>query len=52
MVASMIEPALLASLTAAYSMWLDEDDFGRRFVEVCGPQQDGGVTSVRQFLEE
>ncbi|MGA8053835.1 MAG: hypothetical protein WCA12_08240 [Burkholderiales bacterium] len=49
---SMIGPALLARLTAVFATWLDEDDFGRRCVEVCSPRQDAGVTSVRQFLEE
>ena len=48
----MIEPTLRDRLTAVYETWLDQDDFGQRYVEVCGPEQDNGVTSVRQFLEE
>ena len=48
----MIGPALLDRLTAVYAAWLDQDDLGQRYVEVCGSQQDGGATSVRQFLEE
>ena len=48
----MIEPTLRDRLTAVYETWLNQDDFGQRYVEVCGPAQDNGVTSVRQFLEE
>jgi hypothetical protein len=48
----MIEPTLRDKLTAVYETWLDQDDFGQRYVEVCRPEQDNGVTSVRQFLEE
>jgi hypothetical protein len=48
----MIGPALLNRLTAVYATWLDEDDLGQRYVEVCGPEQDAGATSVRQFLED
>ena len=48
----MIEPTLRDRLTAVYANWLDQDDFGRRYVEVFSPRQDTGVTSVRQFLEE
>jgi hypothetical protein len=48
----MIEPTVRDRLTAVYETWLDQDDFGQRYVEVCRPEQDNGVTSVRQFLEE
>jgi len=48
----MIGPALLNRLTAVYAVWLDQDDLGQRYVEVCSSQQDAGATSVRQFLEE
>jgi hypothetical protein len=48
----MIGPALLNRLTAAYVGWLDEDDLGQRYVEVCGAEQDAAATSVRVFLEE
>ena len=48
----MIEPALRDRLTAVYSTWLDQDDFGQRYVQVCGPHQDADVTSVQQFLGE
>ncbi|MDP1692115.1 MAG: hypothetical protein Q8L49_09250 [Burkholderiaceae bacterium] len=48
----MIEPTLRDRLTAVYETWLDDDDFGHRYVEVCRPERDNGVTSVRQFLEE
>jgi hypothetical protein len=48
----MIEPTLRDRLTAVYATWLDQDDFGQRYVEVLSPQQDTGVTSVRHFLEE
>ena len=50
--AGMIEPALRDRLTTVYATWLDDDDLGQRYVEVCSPRQDAGVTSVRQFLEE
>ena len=43
---------MLNRLTAVYATWLDEDDLGQRYVEVCGPEQDAGATSVRQFLED
>lgn len=48
----MIEPALRDRLTDVYATWLDDDDLGQRYVEVRSAQQDAGVTSVRQFLEE
>src|SRR5438067_11639525 len=48
----MIEPTLRDRLTATYATWLDQDDFGQRYVELFSPQQDTGVTSVRQLLEE
>lgn len=48
----MIEPALRDRLTAVYATWLDQDDFGQRYVQVCGPRQDADVTSVQQFLGE
>ena len=48
----MIEPTLRDRLTAVYAAWLDQDDFGQRYVEVFSPRQDTGVISVRQFLEE
>jgi hypothetical protein len=48
----MIEPALLNRLIAVYATWLEEDDLGQRYVEVCSPGHDAGATSVRQFLEE
>ena len=48
----MIEPALRDKLTAIYATWLDQDDFGQRYVEVFSPLQDTDVTSVRQFLQE
>jgi hypothetical protein len=48
----MIEPTLCDRLTAIYATWLDQDDFGQRYVEVSSFQQDTGVTSVRQFLGE
>ena len=50
--AGMIEPALRDRLTTVNATWLDDDDLGQRYVEVCSPRQDAGVTSVRQFLEE
>jgi len=48
----MIGPALLNRLTAVYAAWLDQDDLGERYVEVCSSEQDAGATSVRQFLGE
>ena len=48
----MIGPALRDRLTAVYATWLDQDDFGRRYIEACNSQRDVGATSVRQFLEE
>ncbi len=48
----MIEPALRDRLTAVYESWLDQDDFGQRFVEVTDPQPGTVVTSVFQFLQE
>ena len=48
----MIEPALRDKLAAVYATWVDQDDFGQRFAQVCGPRQDAGASSVRQFLEE
>jgi hypothetical protein len=39
-------------LTAVYATWLDQDDFGQRYAQVCSPQQDAGVGSVREFLGE
>ena len=50
--AGMTEPALRDRLTTVYATWLDDDDLGQRYAEVCSPPQDAGVTSVRQFLEE
>ena len=43
----MIEPTLRDRLTVVYETWLDQDDFGQRYVAVCRPEQDNGVTSVR-----
>ena len=43
----MIEPTLRDRLTVVYETWLDQDDFGQRYVAVCTPEQDNGVTSVR-----
>ena len=48
----MIEPTLRDRLVAVYETWLDQDDLGQRYAEVCTLQQDVGPTSVRQFLEE
>ncbi len=48
----MIGPTLRDRLIAVYETWLNQDDFGQRYVEACRPRQDAGVTSVRQFLEE
>ncbi|MDP3082888.1 MAG: hypothetical protein Q8N44_04235 [Rubrivivax sp.] len=48
----MIEPALRDKLTAAYESWLDQDDFGQRFVEVTDAQPGRAVISVLQFLQE
>ena len=48
----MIEPTLRDRLTAVYETWLDRDDLGQRYVEVCSHQQDARPTSVRQFLED
>ncbi len=48
----MIKPALRDRLTTIYATWLDHDDLGQCYVEVCSPQEDAGLTSVRQFLEE
>jgi hypothetical protein len=39
-------------LIATYTTWLDQDDLGQCYVEVCGPAQDIGATSVRQFLAD
>ena len=48
----MIEPTLRYRLTAVYETWLDRDDLGQRYVEVCSHRQDARPTSVRQFLED
>ena len=48
----MIEPTLRDRLITVYASWLDRDDFGPHDTQVFGPQQDHGVNSVRQFLEE
>jgi hypothetical protein len=52
----VIEPPLSGHqrdrLIATYSTWLDQDDLGQCYVEVCGPAQDIGATSVRQFLAD
>jgi len=48
----MIANALRDRLIAVYGTWLEQDDLGRRYVGVSGPESDHGATSVRQFLEE
>ena len=48
----MIEPPLRDRLIAVYTTWLDQDDFGQRYMAVLSPAQDSTLTSVRQFLEE
>jgi hypothetical protein len=48
----MIANALRDRLIAVYGTWLEQDDLGRRYVGLCGPESDHGATSVRQFLEE
>ena len=48
----MIANALRDRLMAVYGTWLEQDDLGRRYVGLCGPESDHGATSVRQFLEE
>ena len=48
----LIANALRDRLIAVYGTWLEQDDLGRRYVGLCGPESDHGATSVRQFLEE
>lgn len=43
----MIEPALRDKLTAVCATWLDQDDLGQPYDQVCSPQQDAAVGSSR-----
>lgn len=48
----MMAAGLRERLIAVFSTWVDQDEFGPRMDQTGGPQQDAGVYSVRQFLEE